>query len=63
MDGKVKHIKKKDRNGSSSQGDAPAGTDPRDWSTVVKSWVKEFQEERRDETPGTFDSLFSDSKA
>ena len=63
MEGKVKHIKKEDLKHSSSQVKARATADPSDWSTAVKSWIKEFQEERREEATGTFDSLFTDSNA
>jgi hypothetical protein len=63
MEGKVKHIKKEDLKNPSSEVEARATAVPGDGSTVVKSWIKEFQAERREETTGTFDSLFTDSNA
>lgn len=61
MKAKVKLIKKEDRNVPGSPVEAGASADPKEWSTVVKSWVKEFQEDRRDGSLEAFDSLFSDS--
>jgi hypothetical protein len=61
MKPKVKLIKKEDRNGSASPVEAEASADPKEWSTAVKSWVKEFQKDRRDGSHEAFDSLFSDS--
>ena len=60
MKAKVKLIKKVDRHGPSPPVEAEASADPKDWSTAVKSWVKEFQEDRRDGSLEAFDSLFSD---
>lgn len=51
MTAKVKLIKKEDRNGPVSPVEAEAGADPKEWSTAVKSWVKEFQDDRRDGSP------------
>jgi hypothetical protein len=59
---KVKVIKKEDRNGPVAPVEAEAGADPKEWSTAVKSWVKEFQQDRREELLEPFDSLFSDVK-
>lgn len=61
MKAKVKLIKKEDRNGPASPVEAEVIPDPKEWSTAVKSWVKEFQQDRRDESFEAFDSLFSDS--
>jgi hypothetical protein len=61
MRAKVKLIKKEDRSGPASLVEAEASADPKEWSTAVKSWVKEFQEDRRDGSLEAFDSLFSDS--
>lgn len=61
MKAKVKLIKKEDRNGAVSPVEAETSADPKEWSTAVKSWVKEFQKERRDGSLEAFDSLFSDS--
>lgn len=62
MKAKVKLIKKEDRDGPASPIEADVIADPKEWSTAVKSWVKEFQEDRRDASVEAFDSLFSDSK-
>jgi hypothetical protein len=61
MKAKVKLIKKEDRNGPVLPVEAQAGADPKEWSTAVKSWVKEFQEDRRDGSLEAFDNLFGDS--
>jgi hypothetical protein len=61
MKAKVKLIKKEDRNGPASPVVAEASADPKEWSTAVKSWVKEFQKGRRDGLLDAFDNLFSDS--
>jgi hypothetical protein len=61
MKAKVKLIKKEDRNGPAAPDDTEASADPKEWSTAVKSWVKEFQKERREGSVEAFDSLFSDS--
>jgi hypothetical protein len=61
MEAKVKLIKKDDRNGPASSVATEVSADPRELSTTVKSWVKEFQKDRRDEESlGAFDRLFSD---
>jgi len=61
MKAKVKLIKKEDRNGSAPPIESEASSDPKEWSTAVKSWVKEFQEDRPDGSHDAFDNLFSDS--
>ena len=61
MKTKVKLIKKEDRNGPVPPADGEATADPKEWSTAVKSWVKEFQKERREGSLEAFDSLFGDS--
>jgi hypothetical protein len=61
MKAKVKLIKKEDRIGTGSPVEVEALADPKEWSTAVKSWVKEFQKDKRDESLEAFDSLFSDS--
>ncbi len=61
MKAKVKLIKKEDRDGPASPVEAQASADPKEWSTAVKSWVKEFQKRRRDGLLEAFDNLFSDS--
>jgi hypothetical protein len=60
MTAKVKLIKKEDRSGPASPVEAEASADPKEWSTAVKSWVSEFQKDRRDESLTAFDSLFDD---
>ncbi len=62
MKPKVKVIKKEDRNGPASPVEEETPADPKEWSTAVKSWVKEFQQDRRDESTEAFDNLFNDSK-
>lgn len=62
MKAKVKLIKKEDRDSPASPIEAEVIADPKEWSTAVKSWVKEFQDDRRDGSLEAFDSLFSDSK-
>lgn len=61
MKAKVKLIKKEDRTGEASPVEPEALVDPREWSTAVKSWVREFKQDRRDESLEAFDSLFEDS--
>jgi hypothetical protein len=61
MNAKVKLIKKENRNGLASAVETEASADPREWSTAVKSWVKEFQQDQRDASLEAFDGLFSDS--
>ncbi len=61
MKAKVKLIKKEDRNGAVSPVEAEATADPKEWSTAVKSWVKEFKQDRQEESLEAFDSLFDDS--
>jgi hypothetical protein len=62
MKAKVKLIKKVDRHGPVAPIESEAIPDPKEWSTAVKSWVKEFQDDRRDESSEAFDNLFGDSK-
>lgn len=61
MNAKVKLIKKEDRNGPAAPVETEASADPKEWSTAVKSWVKEFQKDRPDGSTEAFDNLFSDS--
>lgn len=61
MKQKVKVIKKEDR-GPAPTVEVEVTPDPKEWSTAVKSWVKDFQKDRRDETSEAFDSLFTDPK-
>jgi hypothetical protein len=61
MKSKVKLIKKDDRTGAADPLEPEATADPREWSTTVKSWVKEFQKDRSDTSAEAFDGLFKDS--
>jgi len=61
MKAKVKLIKKHDRTGPAVPVEAEANADPKEWSSAVKSWVKEFQKDRRDGSLEAFDTLFNDS--
>ena len=65
MKAKVKVIKKEDRKDAVSpvapSVEAIASVDQKEWTTAVKEWVSDFQE-RRDEPPVPFDSLFDNSK-
>ena len=61
MDAKIKLIKKDDRNAPAPAVEPEAGADPKEWSTAVKTWVKEFQRDRRDESLQALDSLFTES--
>lgn len=61
MKAKVKLIKKEDRNGPAAPVETEVSADPKEWSTAVKSWVKEFQKDRREGSLEPFDSLFGDS--
>jgi len=58
---KIKLIKKAERDSPLPLAETEAGPDPKEWSSAVKSWVKEFQADRKDETVAAFDSLFGDS--
>ena len=61
MQAKVKLIKKEDRNGPASPVEPDASANPREWSTAVKSWVREFKQDRHEESLEAFDSLFDNS--
>ena len=54
----VRLIKKKDRKGPGPQAEVESAVDPNRWSTAVRSWVIEFQQDRRGESLPAFDSLF-----
>jgi hypothetical protein len=61
MKAKVRLIKKENRDGATAPVVQEAIPDPKEWSTAVKSWVTDFQKDRRDESLEAFDSLFDDS--
>jgi hypothetical protein len=58
---KIKLIKKADRDIPLPAAEAEAEPDPKEWSSAVKSWVKDFQADRKDATVAAFDSLFDNS--
>ena len=53
------------KNGEPKAGETPTeaepAIDPNQWSTAVRSWVVEFQQNRQTESLPAFDSLFKDS--
>ena len=61
MSGKVKVIKREDRNRPVVK---PAKAEPkkaaRDMVATVTNWVSEFQQKRRDQTKEAFNQLFVD---
>ena len=61
MNEKVKLIKKEDRNPATPPVEAAVSPDPKEWSTAVKSWVKESQDGRNEGAAQAFDNLFTDS--
>jgi len=54
----VKVIKKEKREAPEVRVDIESNVDPNRWSTAVRSWISEFQQNRRDESLQAFDSLF-----
>ena len=62
MEARVKLIKKKDRNAPPPVVEAEESSDPKEWSSAVKSWVKEFKADRREGALEALDGLVSDSK-
>ena len=60
MKAKVRLIKKEDRKGPAAPITEEAAPDPKEWSTAVKSWVKESQKDRRDGPLEAFDNLFGE---
>lgn len=56
----VKLIKKTERQAPEIQAEIESDG-PNRWSTAVRSWVSEFQEDQRDETLPAFGSLFKDA--
>ena len=55
----VKLIKKAEREIPEAQAEMEL-VDPNRWSRTVRSWVREFQQERQAESLTPFDSLFKD---
>ena len=56
----VKLIKKAEREAPEIQTEIES-EGPNRWSTAVRSWVSEFQEDQRGESLPAFDSLFKDA--
>jgi hypothetical protein len=54
----VKIIKKEKREAPEVRAEVESAVDPNRWSTAVRSWVSDFQQNRRDESLPAFDSLF-----
>jgi hypothetical protein len=54
----VKLIKNQERKGPDIQAKGEVAVDPNRWSTAVRSWVVEFQQNRRSESLPAFDNLF-----
>jgi hypothetical protein len=57
---KIKVIKKAERDIPVTPPEAEATAKPGEWTTVVKSWVNEFQADRVEESSAAFDSLFEE---
>jgi len=57
----VKVVKKADREEPESQIEVESETGPNRWSTAVRSWVNEFQEDQGGESLPAFDNLFKDA--
>jgi len=57
----IRLIKRETREAPQLQVKIGSTSDPNRWSTAVRSWVSEFQQQR-DELPA-FDSLFKDAPA
>ena len=62
MKTKVRLVKKEDRDVSATPVESEAAPNPKEWSTAVKSWVKEFQKDQDDGPVQAFDNLFSNPK-
>lgn len=58
---KAKVIKKAERETPKVQSRIESGVGPNRWSTAVRSWVSEFQQDRREGSLPAFDSLFKDA--
>lgn len=53
-------VKKEHHKVPEIQATVESSADPKEWSTSVKSWVSEFQQQRGEESLRAFDSLFKD---
>lgn len=56
----VKLIKNGERKEPEVQADVDPATDPKIWSTEVRSWIIETQQNRQVESLQAFDSLFKE---
>jgi hypothetical protein len=56
----VKLIKNEERKEPETQAEGEPAADPNKWSTEVRSWVAEFQQNRHAESLQAFESLFKD---
>jgi len=54
----VKLIKKANRESGAAQVETDVIADKNVWSRSVRSWVREFQENVRSDSPPSFDRLF-----
>lgn len=57
---KIKLIKKAERDSPVVPAKPEETVNPKEWSSAVKSWVREFQEDRKDAPTPAFDTLFDD---
>jgi hypothetical protein len=57
----VELIKKAERQGPEAYARTGFFVGPNRWSTAVRSWVREFQQDRSGESIPAFDSLFKDT--
>ena len=57
----VKLIKHGERKDAEIESNVESAAGPNRWSSAVRSWVVEFQQDRQDESLPAFDSLFKDA--
>jgi len=57
----VKLIKNEERKEPEAQAEVELAADPNKWSTEIRSWVVEFQQQRTVESLPAFESLFKDA--
>jgi hypothetical protein len=58
----VRLVKKEEPKDPEIQAKVESAAGPNRWSTAVRSWVGEFQQNRRGESRPAFDSLFKDAR-
>jgi len=56
----VRHIKNGERKEPEIEADVDPATNPKIWSTEVRSWIVETQQNRQVESLQAFDSLFKE---